>query len=76
LTTGPAANEGVTDFVGQLPSQSKQTPAEFEKEFFRSVRPIFLVQRFTTLDEVAAAVAFICSPLASATNGAAARTTA
>jgi NAD(P)-dependent dehydrogenase (short-subunit alcohol dehydrogenase family) len=70
---GPTASEGVTDFVGALASQSKQTPAEFEKEFFRSVRPTSLLQRFATVDEVAATVAFICSPLASATNGAAVR---
>jgi len=62
-----------TDFVGQLASQSKQTPAEFEKEFFRSVRPTSLLQRFATVDEVASMVAYICSPLASATNGAALR---
>jgi NAD(P)-dependent dehydrogenase (short-subunit alcohol dehydrogenase family) len=70
---GPTASEGVTDFVGALASQSKQTPAEFEKEFFRSVRPTSLLQRFATVDEVASTVAFICSPLASATNGAAVR---
>jgi NAD(P)-dependent dehydrogenase (short-subunit alcohol dehydrogenase family) len=70
---GPTASEGVTDFVGQLASQSKQTPAEFEKEFFRNVRPTSLLQRFATVDEVASMVAYICSPLASATNGAAVR---
>jgi NAD(P)-dependent dehydrogenase (short-subunit alcohol dehydrogenase family) len=70
---GPTASEGVTDFVGALASQSKQTPEEFEKEFFRSVRPTSLLQRFATVDEVASTVAYICSPLASATNGAAVR---
>jgi NAD(P)-dependent dehydrogenase (short-subunit alcohol dehydrogenase family) len=70
---GPTASEGVTDFVGALTSQSKQTPAEFEKEFFRSVRPTSLLQRFATVDEVASMVAYLCSPLASATNGAAVR---
>jgi NAD(P)-dependent dehydrogenase (short-subunit alcohol dehydrogenase family) len=70
---GPTASEGVTDFVGALASQSKQTPEEFEKEFFRSVRPTSLLQRFATVDEVASTVAYICSPLASATNGASVR---
>jgi NAD(P)-dependent dehydrogenase (short-subunit alcohol dehydrogenase family) len=70
---GPTASEGVTEFVGQLASSAKQTPAEFEKEFFRNVRPTSLLQRFATVDEVAAMVAFIASPLASATNGAAVR---
>ena len=70
---GPTASEGVTDFVNQLASSAKQTPEEFEKEFFRSVRPTSLLQRFATVDEVANMVAYLCSPLASATNGAAVR---
>jgi NAD(P)-dependent dehydrogenase (short-subunit alcohol dehydrogenase family) len=70
---GPTASEGVTEFVGQLATTAQQTPAQFEKEFFRSVRPTSLLQRFATVDEVANIVAYVCSPLASATNGAAVR---
>ena len=70
---GPTASEGVTDFVDKLASTAKQTSEEFEKEFFRNVRPTSLLQRFATVDEVANMVAYLCSPLASATNGAAMR---
>jgi NAD(P)-dependent dehydrogenase (short-subunit alcohol dehydrogenase family) len=70
---GPTASEGVTDFVGKLASQSKQTASEFEKFFFEKVRPSSLLQRFETPEEVANLVVYICSPLASATNGAALR---
>jgi NAD(P)-dependent dehydrogenase (short-subunit alcohol dehydrogenase family) len=70
---GPTASEGVTDFVDKLASGAKQTKAEFEKEFFRSVRPTSLLQRFASVDEVANLVVYLCSPLASATNGAAMR---
>jgi NAD(P)-dependent dehydrogenase (short-subunit alcohol dehydrogenase family) len=70
---GPTASEGVTDFVDRLAAGAKQTPAEFEKEFFRNVRPTSLLQRFASVDEVASMVAYLCSPLASATNGAAMR---
>ncbi|HEX4343073.1 MAG TPA: SDR family oxidoreductase [Verrucomicrobiae bacterium] len=70
---GPTASEGVTDFVNQLASSAKQTPEEFEKEFFRSVRPSSLLQRFASVEEVANLVVYLCSPLASATNGAAMR---
>jgi len=70
---GPTASEGVTEFVGKLAASAKQTPEEFEKEFFRSVRPTSLLQRFATVEEVASTVAFLCSPLASATSGAAVR---
>ena len=68
---GPTASEGVTEFVGQLAANARQTPVEFEQEFFRSVRPTSLLQRFATADEVAAMVAYTCSAAASATNGAA-----
>jgi NAD(P)-dependent dehydrogenase (short-subunit alcohol dehydrogenase family) len=70
---GPTASEGVTDFVDKLAAGAKQTRAEFEKEFFRSVRPTSLLQRFASVEEVANTVVFLCSPLASATNGAAVR---
>jgi len=70
---GPTASEGVTDFVQQLSAKSGQSSADFEKEFFRSVRPTSLLQRFATVEEVANGVVYICSPLASATNGAAVR---
>jgi NAD(P)-dependent dehydrogenase (short-subunit alcohol dehydrogenase family) len=70
---GPTASEGVSEFVGTLASQAGQTPGEFEQEFFRNVRPTSLLQRFATVDEVAATVAFLSSPLAGATNGAAVR---
>jgi NAD(P)-dependent dehydrogenase (short-subunit alcohol dehydrogenase family) len=70
---GPTASEGVTEFVGRLALNAGQTPDEFEKEFFRKVRPTSLLQRFATVDEVANLVAYLCSPLASATNGAAVR---
>jgi NAD(P)-dependent dehydrogenase (short-subunit alcohol dehydrogenase family) len=68
---GPTASEGVSDFVGKLASQASQTPSEFEKVFFEKVRPSSLLKRFETPDEVANLVVYICSPLASATNGAA-----
>lgn len=70
---GPTASEGVTDFVDKLAAGAKQTAAEFEKEFFRAVRPTSLLQRFASVDEVASMVTYLCSPLASATNGAAIR---
>jgi NAD(P)-dependent dehydrogenase (short-subunit alcohol dehydrogenase family) len=70
---GPTASEGVKDFVGSLAQQGGQTRDQVEKEFFEKARPSSLLKRFATPDEVAAMVVFICSPLSSATNGAALR---
>lgn len=68
---GPTRSAGVEEFVASL--SHGQPFAEFEREFFRSVRPTSLLQRFALPEEVANMVVYLCSPLASATNGAALR---
>ncbi len=68
---GPTRSAGVDEFVSQL--SGGQPFEQFEKEFFRSVRPSSLIKRFATTEEVASLVAYVCSPLASATTGAALR---
>jgi NAD(P)-dependent dehydrogenase (short-subunit alcohol dehydrogenase family) len=68
---GPTRSAGVDEFVQKL--SGGQPFEEFEKEFFKNVRPSSLLKRFATTDEVASMVAYVCSPLASATNGAALR---
>jgi len=70
---GPTASEGVTDFVEKLAAGQGSDTAAVEREFFRDVRPSSLIKRFATPAEVAALVAFVCSPLASAITGAALR---
>jgi NAD(P)-dependent dehydrogenase (short-subunit alcohol dehydrogenase family) len=70
---GPTASEGVTEFVQQLAKGQGTDVAAVEREFFRDVRPSSLIKRFATPAEVAALVAFVCSPLAAAINGAALR---
>ena len=70
---GPTDSEGVEQFVEQMAAARKISRAEVEKEFFSSVRPSSLLKRFARTAEVAAMVAFVCSPLSSATNGAALR---
>lgn len=70
---GPTRSRGVTDFVDALAQSEGKTFAEFEKEFFEKVRPTSLIKRFSTPEEVASMVAYVASPLASATTGAALR---
>jgi NAD(P)-dependent dehydrogenase (short-subunit alcohol dehydrogenase family) len=68
---GPTHSPGVDEFVNQI--SGGKPFAEFEKEFFKSVRPSSLLKRFITTEEVASLVAYVCSPLASATTGTALR---
>ncbi len=70
---GPTRSEGVETFVQELAKAKGTDEAGVEAEFFRSIRPSSLLKRFATPEEVAAMVAYLCSPLASATNGAALR---
>lgn len=70
---GPTESEGVGDFVNKLAADQKTDAAAVERKFFQNARPTSLLQRFARPEEVAAMVAFICSPLSSATNGAALR---
>src|SRR5437870_7888713 len=69
ILAGPSRSEGVAGFVSQMAKSRGVEPFVVEKEFFETVRPSSLLKRFATAEEVAALVAFVASPLSSATNG-------
>ena len=73
VLAGPTASEGVEQFVQSFATQRNISTAEFEKQFFTSVRPTSLLKRFETPEEVAAVVVFVASAQAIAINGAAVR---
>jgi NAD(P)-dependent dehydrogenase (short-subunit alcohol dehydrogenase family) len=70
---GPTKSRGVDVFVNNLAEQENKSFEEMEEKFFHDFRPTSLLQRFATTEEIANMVAFLASPLASATNGAAIR---
>jgi NAD(P)-dependent dehydrogenase (short-subunit alcohol dehydrogenase family) len=70
---GPTESEGVGTFVTDLAKQQGVGRSDFEAEFFKTARPSSLLKRFATVEEVANLIVYVCSPLASATNGAALR---
>jgi NAD(P)-dependent dehydrogenase (short-subunit alcohol dehydrogenase family) len=70
---GPTRSEGVIQFVADLAAQQDVDTAQVERDFFATARPSSLLQRFAEPAEVASLVAYLASPLASATNGAAVR---
>jgi NAD(P)-dependent dehydrogenase (short-subunit alcohol dehydrogenase family) len=73
ILPGPTKSRGVGDFVAALAQEQGKSGAEFEKEFFEHVRPTSLLKRFGTPQEVASLVAYVASPLSSATTGTALR---
>jgi NAD(P)-dependent dehydrogenase (short-subunit alcohol dehydrogenase family) len=73
ILPGPTRSRGVGDFVAEMAAAAGKTAAAVEKEFFQTARPTSLIKRFATPEEVASLVAYVASPLASATTGAALR---
>ena len=73
ILPGPTKSRGVSDFLENLAKTSGQSNTQIEEAFFEKVRPTSLIKRFATAEEVATLVAYIASPLASATTGAALR---
>jgi len=68
---GPTFSDGAERFFGELAAQRNTTIKEVERQYFTETRPLSLLQRFITPEEVAATVLFIASEWAAATNGAA-----
>jgi len=73
ILPGPTKSRGVGDFVADMARASDKSTEQIESEFFDHVRPTSLIRRFGTPQEVASLVAYVASPLASATTGAALR---
>jgi len=70
---GPTRSEGVGEFVERMAESRGVDWKTMEREFFATARPSSLLRRFATTDEVACMIVYLCSPLASATTGAAVR---
>jgi len=70
---GPTASEGAVGFLDSLAKKSGLSPAEMEKEFFKSARPSSLLKRFETPEEIAAVVTFVASVQSAAISGASVR---
>ena len=70
---GPTRSEGVAAFVASVIPDEGATPEQREALFFERLRPLSLIRRLIEPEEIAAHVAFLASPLAAVTNGAAIR---
>jgi NAD(P)-dependent dehydrogenase (short-subunit alcohol dehydrogenase family) len=73
ILPGPTRSEANDGFIQKMASTPNATFEQAEKEFFEKHRPTSLMQRMADESEVASMVAYLASPLAAATNGAALR---
>ena len=70
LLPGPTLTEGVKSLIAKMAEESGRSAADVERDFVKDVRPTSLNLRLATVEEVSAMAAYLCSELASATNGA------
>lgn len=70
---GPTRSEGIVEFIRSVVENKDASEADREAEFFTKLRPLSLIKRLIEADEVGAMTAYLASPLAAATNGAAIR---
>jgi NAD(P)-dependent dehydrogenase (short-subunit alcohol dehydrogenase family) len=70
---GPTRSDGIFDFLRALSTDPNASADELEADFFQHHRPSSLLQRLIHPEEIASLAAYVASPLASATNGAALR---
>jgi NAD(P)-dependent dehydrogenase (short-subunit alcohol dehydrogenase family) len=68
---GPTRSDGLVQALTRR--KGERTMAQAEEDLIRLGRPSSLIRRLATPDEVASMVAYVCSPRAAATNGAALR---
>ena len=70
---GTTRSEGIVDFLKSVADDPEAPTEEIERAFFAKDRATSLIQRMIEPQEIAALVAYVASPLSSATNGAALR---
>jgi NAD(P)-dependent dehydrogenase (short-subunit alcohol dehydrogenase family) len=70
---GPTRSEGIVDFIRSVVPDKEAPEAEREQAFFETMRPLSLIRRLIDADEIGSMVAYLASPLAAVTNGAAIR---
>jgi NAD(P)-dependent dehydrogenase (short-subunit alcohol dehydrogenase family) len=67
---GPTRSRGVTEFLTAEAARLQVTMPEIEARWIRKWRPTSVSRRVIEAEEVANAVAYLCSPLSAATTGA------
>ena len=66
---GSTRSNGAENFLKEVAQKDDTSIQQVEEAFFSEVRTSSLLQRFASVEEVASAVVYLCSPLAAAING-------
>ncbi|MFQ3340617.1 MAG: NAD(P)-dependent dehydrogenase (short-subunit alcohol dehydrogenase family) [Flavobacteriaceae bacterium] len=70
VVPGSTLSEGAKHFIADKAAKEGRDANAIESTFFKTERTQSLLERFASTDEVATMIAYLCSPLSSATNGA------
>ena len=70
---GPTTSQAVLKMIEPQARATGKSMEEVEKDWLEKNRPTSLIRRFSSPDEIANMVVYVCSPQASATTGAALR---
>ncbi len=70
ILPGSTLSEGAQSFLNEQAKKEQISEKEVSDNFFSKVRTTSLLERFASPEEIANMVAYISSPLSSATNGA------
>ncbi len=70
---GPTLSDGLVGMLKDVAAEKHQTVEEVAVDFVKANRPSSIIQRAASVEEVANMIVYVCSPLASATTGAAMR---
>jgi len=73
ILPGPTLDPDDPRFAARLKQPGAPSFAQMQANFFATRRPTSLIKRFERPDEIAALIAYVASPLASGTTGAALR---
>ncbi len=73
ILPGPTLSDGFASMMAEEIARTGKSLESLAKAFVMSQRPSSVIQRAATVEEVANMVVYICSPLSSATSGAALR---
>jgi NAD(P)-dependent dehydrogenase (short-subunit alcohol dehydrogenase family) len=70
---GPTRSEILSNWMSATAAKQGITQEAAEQDFLKTMRPTSLINRFTTTEEIANMVVYVCSEQASGTTGAALR---